>query len=587
MSMEIHVFFRGKLPTKPVLAKAMKELGFPITIPSRRDSLEKQSGFLPMRLNREEAGAEFDVFEGRENIADIMGDEVSEVEPGFDRCGSFRFGGNENEMVTAICASAALAKLVGGVVLEGESGELMPVDEAIAWAKEIFDDWMKVKNIEAAKPKSERQPGTKPTDLKRYLRPLLEKRKDLVLVDRLLLIQPVRHLIRGVYFARSGKYDFRCWSFVNPLYAPTGLGTGDTFGDYFQVPHCDVSEPHFEPLLIDGLAEDVFATLGPIVRMNDFADFPGPNLDRTFFLGANVISLVLAGERDRAAEFVAQYENDHRHTGAAKNVIRKQWERVSGDIKNVCEEFHAIEAATVKALKLEHVWEPSPFPIELPAAERAQASEPTFSITPWIERPAWLLGEMPDRPGEACFGKEIHARDQRHLFVVPLTREEAEQRHHAGETYATAERLADGSLLMIRRTSFGLRDLGWPPNPDLPRSFSHHILWENSGLVLRSHPMTAFEDPNTVMFWTLRVRDSATQKELWFGQVDLGKGEVSVHDWQRGDQAYSSREATAPEREIARCPVPGFADHADLVARIRSLLEKTGYGPWPGGSPTP
>src|ERR1700754_3340502 len=120
MSMEIHVFFRGKLPTKPALAKAMKELGFPITIPPPKDSLEKQSGFLPMRLRREEAGAEFDVFEGRDNIADIMGDSVSEVDPGFDRCGTFRFGGNENEMVTAMCASTALAKLVGGVVLDAE-----------------------------------------------------------------------------------------------------------------------------------------------------------------------------------------------------------------------------------------------------------------------------------------------------------------------------------------------------------------------------------------------------------------------------------------------------------------------------------
>lgn len=39
MSIEIHVFFRGKLPTKPELARAMKELGFPITVQSPKDSL--------------------------------------------------------------------------------------------------------------------------------------------------------------------------------------------------------------------------------------------------------------------------------------------------------------------------------------------------------------------------------------------------------------------------------------------------------------------------------------------------------------------------------------------------------------------
>ena len=32
MSMETHVFFRGKLPTKSALSRAMKELGFPFSI---------------------------------------------------------------------------------------------------------------------------------------------------------------------------------------------------------------------------------------------------------------------------------------------------------------------------------------------------------------------------------------------------------------------------------------------------------------------------------------------------------------------------------------------------------------------------
>jgi hypothetical protein len=32
MSMEIHVFFRGTLPTKAALGKTMKELGFPLSL---------------------------------------------------------------------------------------------------------------------------------------------------------------------------------------------------------------------------------------------------------------------------------------------------------------------------------------------------------------------------------------------------------------------------------------------------------------------------------------------------------------------------------------------------------------------------
>src|ERR1044071_6553199 len=98
MSMEIHVFFRGKLPTKPKLAQTMKELGFPLTIPPPRDSLEKQSGFLPMKLNGEHGGAEFDVFEGRANIEDILGEDIKKIQKNFDRCAPFRWGGDDNEI---------------------------------------------------------------------------------------------------------------------------------------------------------------------------------------------------------------------------------------------------------------------------------------------------------------------------------------------------------------------------------------------------------------------------------------------------------------------------------------------------------
>ena len=39
MSMETHVFFRGKLPTKAALSRAMKELGFSFSISPSTGSL--------------------------------------------------------------------------------------------------------------------------------------------------------------------------------------------------------------------------------------------------------------------------------------------------------------------------------------------------------------------------------------------------------------------------------------------------------------------------------------------------------------------------------------------------------------------
>jgi hypothetical protein len=74
MSMETHVFFRGKLPTKAALSRAMKELGFPFSITPSTGSLEQQSGFMPMKRRGEETGVEFDVYSDHaavEEFADV------------------------------------------------------------------------------------------------------------------------------------------------------------------------------------------------------------------------------------------------------------------------------------------------------------------------------------------------------------------------------------------------------------------------------------------------------------------------------------------------------------------------------------
>src|SRR5262245_57447798 len=205
MSMEMHVLFRGKLPSKTALTHTMKELGFPFSIMPPAGSLEKQSGYMPMRFRRDESGVEFDVFDGRADVEDVAGDYTKNIDPGFDRGANFRWGGDETEMLAGMCAAAALAKLVNGVVIEDEEGLLLSVDEAAAFATKQLDA--------IAKPQDKhKRPGTRPADIKRYLKPLLKLRSDLVLVDRLLVIRPVRHMLRGALFGRtSDKYSFRIW----------------------------------------------------------------------------------------------------------------------------------------------------------------------------------------------------------------------------------------------------------------------------------------------------------------------------------------------------------------------------------------
>ena len=143
----------------------MNALGFPFSIKPASGSLEQQSGFMPMTLRREETGVEFDVFNDRSAAAEFA---ARGVDPSYERVANFRWSGDFEEAVAGMCAAAALAKLVNGVVFDEFEDKLLSVDEAIALANG---------NLQAlAKPEAVRQPGTRPADIKRDLKPLLKQR---------------------------------------------------------------------------------------------------------------------------------------------------------------------------------------------------------------------------------------------------------------------------------------------------------------------------------------------------------------------------------------------------------------------------
>jgi hypothetical protein len=565
MSMEMHVLFRGNLPSRSALAKAMKGLGFAFSISPPGGSLENQTGYMPMRFRGDETGVEFDVFNGRADIEDVAGEHANNIDASFDRCANFRWGGDETEMLAGMCAAAALAKLVNGVVIEEAEDLLLSVDGAVDLAR---------KHVALVVKPQDKRPGTRPADIKRYLKPLLKMRDDLVLVGRLLITRPVRHLLRGAYFDRFSKHRFRIWSHVNPLYAPAAT----TYGDYFHVGDCEVWQPHFQPQLMDALAEDVFGEVGRITSLDDFA---AQSFNKTPFLGVKVISMVLAGHREQAAEYVEQIERDDRINGYAKNLVREQWSRVSGDIESVCAEFHAKEAATIKALKLEHIWEPSPFPVELSVAERtSRSAEPVFSITPWVDRPSWLLEEAPEQPGETRFAKEIHQRDRRVILQVPLTREEAEDRHRERECYAVAMRLPDGLLFTTR--FFTLWDRNDPDRYELPperrRPPEPQVALRGSSFVVWVSVWEIREDDIMVYLSSIEVRDPATYGSVWHYRVDLEEGVKRLHDRRTGEDVFSKTPLSPTELDLLTFPRPPFGEYTDLVARIRSLLQYAGYG---------
>jgi hypothetical protein len=261
MSMETHVFFRGKLPSKAAVSRAMKELGLPFSITPATGSLETQKGFMPMRLRGEDTGVELSVYADHAAVEEFAD---AGVDSSFERRASLRWGGDFQEAVAGMPVAAALAKLVGGVVFDEAEDRLLSVDGAIAVARHNLQVLLK--------PEDKKRPGTRPADLKRYLKPLLKQRSDLVLIDRLLIIRPVRHLLRGAFFGRtSDRYEFQVSRCIMPLFA------AESVIDSRKALHplrWKVWEPHFEALLFDALAEDVFDDLGKIRSLGDFGREP-------------------------------------------------------------------------------------------------------------------------------------------------------------------------------------------------------------------------------------------------------------------------------------------------------------------------
>src|SRR6185503_6957300 len=96
MSIEMHVLFAGKLPSKAKLMRRMKELGFPFSIVPPLGSLETQEGYMPMRFRGDETGVEFDIFEDSESLEDFAD---ANPDGRFDRSANFRWGGDMTEML--------------------------------------------------------------------------------------------------------------------------------------------------------------------------------------------------------------------------------------------------------------------------------------------------------------------------------------------------------------------------------------------------------------------------------------------------------------------------------------------------------
>jgi len=544
--MEIYLFFAGPLPTKADLQQTMRDLGFPFTIKSARGSLERHSGYLPMRFERQDTGVEFDLQGGREAIDELMRDGV---EAGFDRAAALRWGGDLAEAAAAVCTAAALARLTGGTTFDPAAGVLRGADDAIAAARRDLDA------LRQAQPA--RQPVANPAAFRRLLKPILDQRPDLALVGGRLFIHPVRHLLRGALFwgaRRDGT--FRVSAFVLPLYlhdAPSVIGYSHEHA-YRGTGRWPIDAPDIRDMIYDCLIDIILPWAGTIVSLDDYL----AETRKAEQLGdpGQVETMVLAGQASRARAELEGIAHEGIH---AEYVAQRQY-LVDQPYEQIVARFRAREAALVKALRIETFWRPSPFPSELAEEDADAASEPRFAAARWPAHPADQERTVPP-PGKAAFA-EVSSMG---TVIYPLTIDDARRAHDNKERYRLAAELPDRRFLTLTRFAFRSR-IGYglaitiAGGPDLAVDFASPT--DRPGTMrLRRIWWNDDHDSN----WSLTVDESSCEKCTRF---KLGQQPNEVH-------RTSLRETGCDRYEI---PEPAFSDVAPLIAFALAVMDEEGAG---------
>ena len=246
------------------------------------------------------------------------------------------------------------------------------------------------------------------SEVKSWLRPLLGKRSDLALVGRNLVFSPVRHVLRGIYFDASGdKKVCRPKWYLNNLCRNAPSFSFEHWGDFYLL---DNDDPAFLGDLYEKLDSVLDLDFTKVETLQDFLDRTEPASLNGLMFNRRALSstpysyaTVLAGlgrileALDALSMALERLHNSYQgHMGAADAElarrsnsavakVHREWaERdksaigrlqafasllEGGDRAVIAAMLRQWETETVTGWELEHLWERTPFPIELGAGD--------------------------------------------------------------------------------------------------------------------------------------------------------------------------------------------------------------------------
>lgn len=218
--------------------------------------------------------------------------------------------------------------------------------------------------------------------VKNLVKPLLERHADLALVGRFIYVRPVQHFVRAILIGRTSSPDD-----FNPRWAVMHLFEARRFfalswGDYLYNERS--SRPGLwkvsQPDLSEALAEQIEGKVLPILRginsLDDYMKFVSQHYFRHQLFDwpqskiiADVALGDLASAKAIAERNIERWSIDQPYYDEED---RQKYRRIrelcaclaEGDRAGLARLLHEWEGYTVNKLKIEYLWQPTPFPIE-------------------------------------------------------------------------------------------------------------------------------------------------------------------------------------------------------------------------------
>jgi hypothetical protein len=201
--------------------------------------------------------------------------------------------------------------------------------------------------------------------VKQVVQPLLQRNPDLTLVGRLVVMKPVHHILRGVLISRSldPKSFVPNWSAVF-LFEPNArfhLFWGTRMRGIW-----DLGVPDLPEKLADAIEREALPVLRSIITIDDFVGFAR---------GAWTEDLkpyvdVARGDLEAAQSMCDFFASLNGCFGLSQDEFEHIVQNLcpliaANDRRGLARTLRKYEAESVKRLKLEKFWEPTPFPIEM------------------------------------------------------------------------------------------------------------------------------------------------------------------------------------------------------------------------------